>query len=228
MFTKQFAEQYINKLFKKHKIEIYKWSATSCGHAYKKTRKIKAPKPTNIDRFAVCLHEIFHVIGRKGSSKFEKEFYCDAYARGILVELGYDTTEWDKRTKWHVLSRIAMAHNRGLNHSKINSEIRAFFPEIDFNKWLNKKIFVGYKYSQTIDPKDIEIYENISLYDIEHYLKELGLKIIKSQYDDSTYNHYIVSEIADYEMYGEEFETLREVIKRYDLSVLKQHYKIAV
>jgi hypothetical protein len=67
-----------------------------------------------------------------------------------------------------------------------------------------------------------------SHYDIECYLKELGLKIIKSKYDDSTYNHYIVSEINDYEKYGEEFESLREVILRYNLSILKEHYKIAV
>lgn len=156
-FNKKDAEQYINKLLKKHKIEVYGWSATSCGRANIKKRMIKIPKPTNIDRFAVCLHEIFHIIGRKGSKKFEKEFYCDMYARKILLELGYDVTAWDKRTKWHVLSRIAMAHNRGLKHSAINAEIRGFFSEVDFSKWVGKKVFVGHKYWQTTDPNDIEL-----------------------------------------------------------------------
>lgn len=225
MFNKQTAEQYINRLLKKHKIEVAVWSATSCGWASKKTRKIKIPKPTNIDRFAVCLHEIFHIIGRKGSKSFEKEFYCDMYARGILVELGWDTEAWDKRTKWHILSRIAMAHNRGLNHASINAEIRAFFPEIDFTKWVNMKVFVGRKYYDTTDPKTIQLYENISFYDIECYLKELGLKVIKSQHDDSTYGHYIVSHIED--AYGREFETLRDIILHYDITQLKIHYKIS-
>jgi len=155
-FNKKDAKQYITKLLKKHKIEVYDWSATSCGRAKIKQKKIKIPEPTNVDRFAVCLHEIFHIIGRKGSKSFEKEFYCDMYAKNILIELGYETAAWDKRTKWHILSRIAMAHNRGLNHSNINSEIREFFSEIDFTKWIGKKVFVGYKYSKTIDPNDIE------------------------------------------------------------------------
>lgn len=228
MFKKEFAQQYINALLKKHKITVYATSTTSCGRAKVRQRSIKIPKPANVDKFAVCLHEIFHVIGRKGSSSFEKEFYCDMYARNILTDLGYDTIEWDKRTKWHILSRIAMAHNRGLNHAKINDEIREFFNEIDFTKWLNKKVFVGYKYYKTIDPIDIELYEKISLYDITHYLGELGLKIIKSQYDDSTYGHYLVSEKDEFEKYGEEFESLREVIQRYNLSTLKEHYKIAI
>lgn len=226
MFDKKIAESYINKLLKKHKITVYAWSTTSCGRARKKSKSIKIPKPTNIDRFGVCLHEINHIISRKGSTSFEKEFYCDMYARNILIELGYDTTEWDRRTKWHILSRIAMGHNRGLNHNKINSEIREFFKEIDFNKWINKKVFVGHEYYKTTNPKTIELNEKISLYDIEFHLKEIGLKVAKSKADDSTYGHYIVSKITD--LYGEEFETLREIIIKYDISKLREHYKIAV
>jgi len=227
-FNKKDAEHHINKLLKKHKIEVYGWSATSCGRARVKSRTIKIPKPTNIDRFAVCLHEIFHIISRKGSKSFQKEFYCDMYAMETLIEFGYDTTAWNKRTKWHVLSRIAMAHNRGLNHSNITSDILEYFAEVDFSKWINKKVFVGRKYYDNPDPKNIDLYENISMYDITEYLKDMGLKVIKSQYDDSTNGHYIVSGKGEHEKYGEEFETLRDIILRYDLGVLKQHYKIAV
>jgi hypothetical protein len=176
-FNKKDAKQYITKLLKKHKIEVYGWSATSCGRAKIKKKMVKIPEPTNVDRFAVCLHEIFHIIGRKGSKSFEKEFYCDMYAKNILIELGYETAAWDKRTKWHILSRIAMAHNRGLNHSGINAEIREFFSEIDFTKWIGKKVFVGYKYSKTIDPNDIEFTQAMSKDDVEALLNRKGMML---------------------------------------------------
>jgi hypothetical protein len=214
-FDKKEAEKYINKLLKKHKIEVYGWSVTSSGRAIKKKRKIKIPKPTNLDRFAVCLHEIFHVIGRKGSKSFEKEFYCDMYARTTIIELGYDTEAWDKRTKWHVLSRIAMAHNRGLNHAGINQEIRDFFPEIDFATWIGKKVFVGHKYYKSLDPADIELTAALSKDEIVMLLGRKGLMMEKSDRDDSTYGHYIVQGNGGAE-YGE-FETLSQVIHRYKL-----------
>lgn len=192
LFDKTFAAEYINKLLKKHRIKVVSWSTASCGWAMVKERRIKIPKPTNIDRFAVCLHEVFHVIGRKGSKSFEKEFYCDMYAKGILLELGYDVEEWDKRTKWHVLSRIAMAHNRGLNHAKINPEIRGFFAEIDFNAWVGKKVFVGYKYRQSSNPSDIELTDTMSKDEIEQELSKRGLTLTKSDRDDSSYSKWIV------------------------------------
>lgn len=216
-FNKKDAEQYINKLLKKHKIEVYGWSATSCGRAAIKSRKIKIPKPTNVDRFAVCLHEIFHIIGRKGSKSFEKEFYCDMYARGILIELGYDVSAWDKRTKWHILSRIAMAHNRGLNHNSINSEIRAFFKEIDFNKWIGMKVFVGRKYWDSVNPDDIEYSVAMNKNDVEMLLNRKGLMIEKSEYDDSTYGHWLV--FGNEQNYKMEFENLSEIINHYKLAI---------
>lgn len=218
-FNKKDAEQYISKLLKKHKIAVYGWSTTSCGRANVKGKMIKIPKPTNIDRFAVCLHEIFHVIGRKGSKSFEKEFYCDMYARERLIELGYDTIAWDKRTKWHVLSRIAMAHNRGLSHSNINADIRAFFSEIDFTKWIGNKIFVGHKYSKTIDPNDIEFTQAISKDDVESLLNRKGMMLEKSQADDSTYGNWLVKANGfGINHYGE-FENLSEIVRHYKLAI---------
>ncbi len=215
-FDKQFATSYINKLLTKHKIEAYKWSATSSGHALVKKRKIKIPAPTNIDRFAVCLHEIFHVIGRKGSKSFEKEFYCDMYARNILIELGYETEAWDKRTKWHILSRIAMAHNRGLHHNKINSEIRLFFKEIDFTKWVGKKVFVGHAYYKSTNPNDIEFTQAISKDDVESLLNRKGLMLEKSEADDSTYGNWLVKSNGQSEA---EFENLSQIINNYKLAI---------
>ena len=201
--------------YKKHKIKVYKTSVTSSGHAFYKTRKIKVPVPTNLDRFAVCLHEIKHIIDGNGKSRFEEEFKCDMFARNILIELGYSTTDWDRRTRWHVLSRIAMAHNRGLNHSKINSEIRTFFNEIDFTKWIGNKVFVGSKYSKSNNPDDIEFTPSMSKSEIEVRLNRKGLMLDKSQRDDSTYNKWIVSSNGD--SFGQDFDNLSEIVLFYHL-----------
>lgn len=209
-FDKQFAEQYINKLLKKHKITVYAWSSTSCGRARIKSKMIKIPKPTNVDRFGVCLHEIFHIIGRKGSKSFEKEFYCDMYARRIIAELEYDTTDWDKRTKWHILSRIAMAHNRGLNHEKINSEIRDFFKEIDLNKWIGNKVFVGYKYQETLNPNDIKLTMSKTKKEVELFLNENGLSLEKSISDDSNYGMWKVKKLNEY--HGLHFYNISDIV----------------
>lgn len=216
MFNKKEAQEYLDKLLKQHKIKVCGYSATSCGRAYIKKREIKIPAPTNIDRFAVCLHEVKHIIDGNNARKFEMEFNCDMFARGILVELGYDIVEWDKKTKWHSLSRIAMAHNRGLNHAAINSDIRKFFSEIDFTKWIGNKVFVGHKYYNTLDPNNIEYTPAMSKNDVELLLNRKGLMLEKSQSDDSTYNRWIVR--INGNRFGEDFGNLSEVITRYQLS----------
>jgi hypothetical protein len=159
-FDKKHAEEHVNKLLKKHKITVKGYSTTACGRAHKKERWVKIPRPTNIDRFAVCLHEIFHIIGKNTGARFKREFECDMYARQTLIDLGYDHAEWDRRLRWHVLSRIAMAHNRKLNHEKIGQDIRTFFSDIDFSKWEGKKVFVGHAFYKSSNPDDIRIYQD--------------------------------------------------------------------
>ncbi len=154
-FDKVFAEQYINNLLQEHNITVRKWSAGSCGVAWWKTRDVKIPHPTSVDRFAVCLHEIKHIIDGDKGRRFVQEFNCDMYALTILKELGYPTKKWIIRMKWHTLSRIAMAHNRGLALDKIPKSIRKFFKEIDFSKWQGMKVFVGHAYYKSNNPKDI-------------------------------------------------------------------------
>lgn len=217
MFDKKFAQQYIDKLMKKHKIIAYKQSVTSSGHAMVKSRKIKIPKPTNVDRFAVCLHEIAHVIQRKGSKSFEKEFYCDKYALDILIQLGYETEKWIIRMKWHILSRIAMAHNRGLSHDKINSEIREFFNDIDFTTWAGKKVFVGIKYWHNPIPENVKLTKAMSVVEVELALKEMGLSFHKSDVDDSTYRSYVVWSDTDPNHGSPAFENLSDLIDHYKL-----------
>lgn len=213
-FDKKQAELHFNKLLKEHKIKVIGWSATSSGRAWKNKREIKVPKPTNIDRYAVCLHEIFHVISRKGSKSFEKEFYCDMYARSVLIEQGYCVIAWDKRIRWHVLSRIAMAHNRGLNHSNIKTEIRDFLSDIDFSLWIGKKVFVGHKFYKSSNPDDIEFTKDMSLDQVKNKLFETGYTIRKSMIDDSTYGTWVVT---DGDGCSGSFIRISEIIKHYKL-----------
>lgn len=215
-FDKNEAKQYIDRLLKKHKITVVAWSATSCGWALVKKREIKIPQPTNVDRFGVCLHEIFHIIGRKGSKSFEQEFYCDEYALNTLIDLGFETEAWIRRMKWHSLSRIAMAHNRGLNHSGINQDIRTFFSEVDFNKWIGNKVFVQCDKTNELG-YTISLTANISKDEIERQLNRQGLILDKSFADDSTNGLWIVK--ANGDKYGVEYGNLSEIINRYQLTL---------
>jgi len=145
-FNREEAESYLNNLIKQYNIKVVERSKSSCGWARWDTNEIKIPHPTNIDRFGVCLHEISHIIDAdtkngKPTKRYEQEFYCDMYARNILIEFGYDTTEWDQRTRWHILSRIEMATNRGVK--KVNEEIVEYFNDVDFDQWYGKKVWVG-------------------------------------------------------------------------------------
>ena len=216
-FNKVTANDYINDLCKKHKIKIQaKRSVSSCGRAWRKTKIIKIPHPTSIDRFAVCLHEVYHIIGKKESKAFIEEFNADLYALNIITELGYDTADWIKRMKWHSLSRLAMAHNRSLNHANIPQEIKEFFAEVDFSKWLGKKVYVGHAYFITPDPANIQLTVAMNRGDVEMLLNRQGFMLEKSQYDDSTYGKWLVGGNG---YYSKEFDNLSEIVDYYKLAI---------
>jgi hypothetical protein len=148
-FDEKEATQIMNKYLKQYKIKVIQWSSSSCGYAYTKRDKqgyyrIKVPKPTNADRFGVVMHEIYHCID-SGFTKpsYLAEFKCDKFALDRLQEMNLDTTIWEKRMRWHILSRIAMATNRG--HKNINKVVEDYYPDVDFNSWYGKKVFVGVK-----------------------------------------------------------------------------------
>jgi len=217
MFDKKIAEQHLNKLLQEYNIKVVKWSVTSSGCAWWNRNEIKIPKPTNSDRFAVCMHEVKHIIDGNKGKRFEQEFACDMYAREQLIFLGFDgVEEWDKRTNWHCLSRIAMAVNRGLNVGKIGEEIRTWFHDVNFDEWHAMKVFVSHSKTNK-KGYNISLTQNITREEIEFLLKEKGLIIEKSVADDSTYNHWIVKRPNEH--YGPFFANLTQVIKHYELKV---------
>ena len=141
-FNQSLAEDCLNNLIKQYRIKVHsKRSASSCGWANWHTKEIKIPYPTNEDRFGVCLHEVKHIIDGDSGKRYWQEFQCDLFALNILREFQYDTTLWEKRMRWHVLSRVAMATNRG--HKEVNKEIQDYFSDVDFTKWYGRKVFVS-------------------------------------------------------------------------------------
>jgi hypothetical protein len=142
-FNKKDAYDILDSFLKKYpKLKIVKWSATSCGYAYY-NGNIKIPKPNNVDRLFVCLHEIKHVIDGKIRPSCLGEFYCDKFGLDYILNLGWKTDVIEARMKWHILSRVAMATNRKMK--KIPAEISDYYPEIDMDSWIGKKTFVGIK-----------------------------------------------------------------------------------
>lgn len=141
-FKQKQAETYLNKLIKKYKIKIHtKRSVSSCGWANWFDNEIKIPYPTDVDRFGVCLHEVKHIIDGDRGKRYQQEFWCDLWSLNILKEFQYDTDYWERRMRWHVLSSVAMATNRGLK--KVDEEICNYFSDVDFSNWCGKRVFVS-------------------------------------------------------------------------------------
>lgn len=210
MFDKKLAEKHLKKLLKHYNIHVYEWSKSSCGVAYCDLKRIKIPHPTSVDRFGVCMHEIKHVIDGSGKFSFEDEYNCDKYALEQIRLLGFDgEKEWILRMKFHVLSRIAMAHNRRLDHKNINTEIREFFSDVDFKVWENNRVFVG------LDKKDprgykILITKRFTKEELSRFLDNQDLVLEKSD----IYEGWIVRDRSRINI--EEFNTLSEVAKHYN------------
>jgi len=145
VFDKLAAEKHLKTLLKCYKIKVVKYRTTSSGRANCKKKEIQIPHPTNADRFAVCMHEVKHILDGNVGKRFEQEFACDLFARKqmVLLKMG-GIEEWDRRMAWHCLSRIAMAVNRGLKISSIPNSIKKWFKEINFKDWEENKVFVRY------------------------------------------------------------------------------------
>tara|TARA_R110001592_G_scaffold139139_3_gene358946 strand:- start:1303 stop:2001 length:699 start_codon:yes stop_codon:yes gene_type:complete len=167
---KDYDEKEGTKIFnwylKKFKIKVVEWSKSSCGLAYYKKDKqgfwrIKVPKPTNADKFGVCMHEVKHIIDGWDGMRYVQEFRCDKFALDKLNEMNLDTTQWEKRMKWHVLSRVAMATNRG--HRNVAKEVKNFYPNVDFTKWYGNKVFVWIDSPRGVGSKNPKYWDYIKI-----------------------------------------------------------------
>lgn len=159
-FNKTIAQEHLNQMLTEHQINVVKWSTTSCGLAWIDKRDVKIPKPTNIDRFCLSMHELGHIIekaGRKYMHAYEAEYYAEIFAFKQAENLGFDYTNYKERARRYVIMTIAKGYCRGLNIDNINQEIKDFC-NIDFNLWKGNKVFIrnwGHK-NQNLD-KPLEI-----------------------------------------------------------------------
>jgi len=142
MFNQEKAEQHLKMMLKRYKIKVIKWSKGSCGRAYIGRKEIKIPKPTNTDRFCVCMHEIKHIIDGFWGKKYQMEYSCDMFAIEQAEELGFDAIEYRERARRYVIMNISKGYVRRLNLNNIDNAIREFC-NIDFSEWEGKKVFVS-------------------------------------------------------------------------------------
>jgi len=159
------AMNILNKYFKQYNIVVKKWRTTSSGCAYNhglnanKQSEIEIPRPTDEDRLSVCFHEIKHIIDGKVKPRVISEFRCEKFALDKLIEYGYDTTVHNKRMKWHILHMVAKSTNR--RAKDVPQIIRDFYPEINFDNWIGKKVWVSVRKIKGIGWGNNKIFDNI-------------------------------------------------------------------
>lgn len=156
MFDKEKAEQHLKKMLRHYKIKVVKWSVSSCGRAYISAKEVKIPRPTDIDRFGVCMHEIKHIIDGIWGKLYQREFACEKFAIEQGQALGFDMSLYAERARRYIIMNIAKGYCRKLNLANIEPEIRNFC-NIDFSEWNGHKVFVSGWGMETYEGKPIHI-----------------------------------------------------------------------
>ncbi len=143
MFDKDKANEHLNKFLKIYKIKVIRWSASSSGYANPVLKEVKIPKPTDVDMFCVCMHEIKHIIDGKWGRLYQREYACEKFAIEQAESLGFNCQIYKERARRYVIMAIAKGHCRKpFDFSKLEPEIYDFC-KIDFSEWENKKVFVS-------------------------------------------------------------------------------------
>ena len=139
----------LDEWLKTENIRVIRWSSSSSGSAYQEDKHIRIPKPTNLDRFYICMHEVGHIIHYKKSDPiWMAEWRADKFAMSIFDEYLFDKSRVIIRTQRHMLMVIAKAANRGFSLDKLPDDLLEFL-EYDFDVWKiaqskNQSIYVDY------------------------------------------------------------------------------------
>lgn len=176
------AEEYMWMLIKKYKIRIRGWNNSPRGTAWCHDNSIRIPKPSNLENWAVCLHEIKHIIQGNVRPQYVSEFNCEQFAIQTMLIFEYDTLQYQRRSNWYIMWHIAKAHNKGkLDLTKMPQEIRNHFSEVDFESWDRNQI----KVHSTDDPEKAGYYiinkPRLSQAYIGQELTRLGLELVKAR-----------------------------------------------
>ena len=145
-FNYYWAKKYINAELKLNKVKVREWIDEECGLAWVELREIQIPKPTTINKFIICLHEICHIVRSNEHNKmsvYEFEYDCEMWAIKKAKQFGLDTKEYESRAKGYVTSCLARGYNRGLNLDRVDKKIIDWLM-VDISKWKqysNIKVF---------------------------------------------------------------------------------------
>lgn len=158
-FDPVLAEKHLKKMLKHYKITRVNWSISSSGWARIDTKEVKIPKPTDIDRFCVAMHELGHII--KGACKrdmplFRSEYIAECFALEQAALFNWDITLYKERARRYVIMCISKGHCRGLNLDSIEQEIKNFCA-IDFELWKGNRVFVSGWGASVYKEKPLEI-----------------------------------------------------------------------
>jgi len=136
-FNSVWAKNYINEELRFYDIEVKKWRKNDSGLAYLEQRMVEIPEPTTLNRFLICLHEIFHIVRyeiHKSMKVYEYEYDCEMCVIKKAKKLGFDTKDYEHRAKGYITYCFAKAFNRNLNLNKANREITDWLG-INLKKW---------------------------------------------------------------------------------------------
>lgn len=161
-FDPKLADKHLKKMLRHYKIKVASWSTSSVGWARVSMKTVKIPKPTDIDRFCVAMHELGHII--KGACKsdmplFKSEYIAEMFALEQAAIFNWDATQYKERARRYIIMNIAKGHCRRLNLDAIEKEIKDFCA-IDFESWKGKRVFVSGWGNDVYKEKPLEI--NIS------------------------------------------------------------------
>ena len=136
-FDPIWANKYIKKELDFYNIKVVAWSSSDCGLAWPEKREVKIPTPTTLNRFLICLHEIFHVSRfslHNGMKVYEYEFDCELWTIQKAKTLGFDVEDYEHRARGYITYCLARAYNRGLNLRKANKKIIDWLG-VDIDTW---------------------------------------------------------------------------------------------
>lgn len=158
-FNQQDAIKHIKKLLRHYKIGVKEWSVGSNGRAWVKSKIVKIPIPSDIDRFWIACHEIGHVVKGVDGKLFEYEYIAEMFALEQCKIFNWDYRQPIERARRYVIMNISKGHCRGLNLNSINQEIRNFC-DINFDEWKGRKVFVkNWGTASYTEPLLIEFYQ---------------------------------------------------------------------
>ena len=152
MFDREKAEKHLKQLLKKYNIKVRKYRVSASGRAYPSISEVEIPKPTDVERFCVCMHEIKHVIDGFWGKLYQREYFCEMFAITEAKKLGFDVTDYTERARRYVIVNVAKGYCRGLNLKNIEKDV-VDFCKVDFSQWHCKNVFV--RRNKTNKPMEI-------------------------------------------------------------------------